>query len=143
MKIKMRTILAGPMGNMQPGQVVDVPDDTARTLIDGGFAEAVDVPSPVETEHVPSENHTVIEWLMSLTLKKLREMAAEMEIKGNAENARATKTELAEALAAAGVSAPSPDDDDNDTTKPIETASMGGGERTANTAEPRRRTPSA
>ena len=42
MKIRLKTIMAGPGGSAGPGDVVDVPDDEASALIEGGYATAVD-----------------------------------------------------------------------------------------------------
>lgn len=44
MKIKMRTLMAGPDGTFQPGQTRDVSAKQAKALIDGGFAERVQTP---------------------------------------------------------------------------------------------------
>lgn len=41
MKIRMKTLAAGPDGILSPGQEVDLPADKARALIEGGYAEAV------------------------------------------------------------------------------------------------------
>lgn len=41
MKIRMKTLAAGPAGVYRPGQEVDLPADEARALIEGGYAEAV------------------------------------------------------------------------------------------------------
>ena len=55
MKIRMRTIYAGPTGTASPGQVVELADPAAKALIAGGFAVAVDAPAvpervaPIET----------------------------------------------------------------------------------------------
>jgi hypothetical protein len=42
MKVKMRTLAAGPDGLYQPGQEIDLPAKQARALIEGGYAEAVE-----------------------------------------------------------------------------------------------------
>lgn len=42
MKIRMKTLMAGPGGVAFPGQIVDVPPETGRLLIEGGYAEAVE-----------------------------------------------------------------------------------------------------
>ena len=47
MKVRMRTLAAGPGGVLRPGQVVDLPEKQARALIQGGYAEEV-IPSDVE-----------------------------------------------------------------------------------------------
>lgn len=55
MKIKMITLAAGPNGNLEPGQEVDVPVEFAQQLIEGGYAveieEAIsDQPSAISEE---------------------------------------------------------------------------------------------
>lgn len=51
MKIRMLTLAAGPDGVLQAGKIAEVPEATARALIAGGYAVAVEVtpgpPSPV------------------------------------------------------------------------------------------------
>lgn len=44
MKIKMITLEAGPEGIKQPGGIYDVDPKEGKTLVDGGYAEAVDEP---------------------------------------------------------------------------------------------------
>jgi hypothetical protein len=46
MKVRMKTISAGPDGTVQAGEVVELPAKLARVLIDEGFAEAVETLSP-------------------------------------------------------------------------------------------------
>jgi hypothetical protein len=41
-KIKLKTIMAGPGGCFDPGQIISVEDDLAYSLIAGGYAEYVD-----------------------------------------------------------------------------------------------------
>jgi hypothetical protein len=41
MRIRMRTMLAGPAGVLHVGQVADLEPATAKALIAGGYAEAV------------------------------------------------------------------------------------------------------
>lgn len=41
MKIKLRTTYAGPAGTHASGSIVDMPDDEAKGLIDGGYAAQV------------------------------------------------------------------------------------------------------
>ncbi len=48
MKIRLNTIYAGPAGVIQPGQEVEMPDDAAAPLVEGGYA--VDLSAPVEGE---------------------------------------------------------------------------------------------
>jgi hypothetical protein len=47
MLVKLKTMMCGPSGNFGIGQIADFGDDQARALIDGGYAEAVDVPRAV------------------------------------------------------------------------------------------------
>lgn len=42
MRIRMKTIMAGPTRNAAPGQVIDVPKAEAYTLIEAGAAEQVE-----------------------------------------------------------------------------------------------------
>ena len=46
MKIKLRTLVANPDGVFQPGTVVDFPEWSAKQLVDGGFAEALETAPP-------------------------------------------------------------------------------------------------
>ncbi len=49
MKIKMRTLCAGPGGIIQPG-IRDVPESLARQLLASGAAEIVDETRPEKVE---------------------------------------------------------------------------------------------
>lgn len=40
MRVKLRTMYSGPRGNCGAGCVIDLPDNEAQGLIDGGYAEA-------------------------------------------------------------------------------------------------------
>ncbi len=55
MKVRMKTLMAGPDGVLQPGQVVDLPVEQAETLIAGGFAVAVEVAQKLESPPVAVE----------------------------------------------------------------------------------------
>ncbi len=46
MRIKLRTIYAGPLGTFQPGAVVDFPEAQAEALVAGGYATPVVEPAP-------------------------------------------------------------------------------------------------
>ena len=39
MKIKANVLLAGPWGVAQPGEWLDVPEQIAKVLVEGGFAD--------------------------------------------------------------------------------------------------------
>lgn len=59
MRVRMKTVGAGPQGVWAAGQVVDIDAETASQLIEGRFAEAVDpvekpAPEP-ETPMTPTE----------------------------------------------------------------------------------------
>ncbi len=41
MKIRLKTLMAGPEGVFPPASVIETSDDEARALIAGGFAEPV------------------------------------------------------------------------------------------------------
>lgn len=56
MRVKLRTIMAGPNGVSQPGDIVDLPKEDAQRLIDGGQADAVSGVAVTERAvDVPSE----------------------------------------------------------------------------------------
>lgn len=46
MKVKLKTVMAGPNGTYQPGAVADLPEKDAYALCEGGFAEQVEEPKP-------------------------------------------------------------------------------------------------
>ena len=50
MKVKMKTLAAGPKSVWRPGQVVNVDAEVARVLIEGGYAERVE-----KAESLPQE----------------------------------------------------------------------------------------
>lgn len=43
MHVRMKTRMAGPQGTAEPGAVIEVEVAHARVLVDGGFAEALDM----------------------------------------------------------------------------------------------------
>ena len=43
MKVKMLTLQAGPNGVREPGKVYDIPAIEAKSLIGGGYAQAVEI----------------------------------------------------------------------------------------------------
>ena len=45
MRIRMKTTMAGPMGAVSAGQVVDLPKDQASLLVKGGYAELQRAPA--------------------------------------------------------------------------------------------------
>lgn len=57
MKVQMKTIMCGPDGTGHPGQVVDVDDDRAIALVEGGYAEFIEEAKeavlPAETAEAP------------------------------------------------------------------------------------------
>lgn len=66
MKIRLISLMAGPAGVVQPGQVIDMqPDSYAEAMVAGGYAEKVEAkdaapmasPAPAETTTAaPPEN---------------------------------------------------------------------------------------
>lgn len=124
-KVLMRTGGANPAGlTWQPGQVVELSDESAEATIAGGYGTRVKAPAVEEDiEEVA---------LMALTNDELLELAVENGITGLA--SRPTKAELVAALRDAGVMAPQ-----------LETAELEGGEVAAVTdaPPPRERVPSA
>ena len=63
MKIRMKTIMAGPDGVVLAGQIVDLPAAKAIELLNGGYAHAVDPPATETATIEPQENamiHTTL-----------------------------------------------------------------------------------
>lgn len=48
MRVKLKTLMAGPEGVSQVGQTITVTDDEGKQLLDGGFAELVSVSADEE-----------------------------------------------------------------------------------------------
>lgn len=44
MRVRMKTLMAGPGGVFSPGELADLPQATAYALCEGGYAEQVDEP---------------------------------------------------------------------------------------------------
>ena len=44
MKLRLKTLMAGPDGVFPPGSVIDPPDDEAEALISAGYAERLEPP---------------------------------------------------------------------------------------------------
>jgi hypothetical protein len=44
MKVRLKTLMAGPEGVFVPGSVVDLDIDEAETLVSAGYAEPLDRP---------------------------------------------------------------------------------------------------
>jgi hypothetical protein len=54
-RVKLLTLMAGPTGVFQPGQIVTISTDMATALVAGGYAEMVDqVADPVEASGLPA-----------------------------------------------------------------------------------------
>jgi hypothetical protein len=54
MKVRLKTLMAGPEGVFQPGSVVDLDAEQAEALVSSGYAERLE--RPVETAAIePSE----------------------------------------------------------------------------------------
>ncbi len=65
MRIKLLTLMAGPQGAYDAGQIVDMPEVQAKELISGGYAVACDMPVKkamvMETAMVQSPETAMIE----------------------------------------------------------------------------------
>ena len=68
MKIKMTSLAAGPAGIMYPGREYNLPDEQARELIDGGYAEITSL-QIVDTIDESIETAT-LESAVETTMKK-------------------------------------------------------------------------
>lgn len=53
MRVRMKSLMAGPAGVAQPGQVIDLAAAEAYDLIERGYAEQVDDPAAVERAIAP------------------------------------------------------------------------------------------
>ena len=54
MKIRLKTLVAGPEGVSLPGSLIEHSPEEARTLIAGGYAEAVPRPAAQEKDEPPA-----------------------------------------------------------------------------------------
>lgn len=57
MRVRMKTIMAGPAGTAGPGDILDLPDAVAYDLIERRFADQVEeaVTGPAETATAPAQ----------------------------------------------------------------------------------------
>lgn len=55
MKVRFKALSAGPNGVIRPGDVVDVSRNEAMTLVDCGYAEALE-PLVTEPENAPNDD---------------------------------------------------------------------------------------
>ncbi len=53
MKIRLKTLMAGPEGVFPPGSVIEVSSEEARALIAGGYAEPVPNPDAPQAPELP------------------------------------------------------------------------------------------
>ena len=70
MQVKMRTGYASPAGTCGPGQVIDVPDEEAEALINGGYAEAVGGCTPPVIEQAPEPEVATVEPKIERAVRK-------------------------------------------------------------------------
>ncbi len=57
MRIRLKTLMAGPEGVFQPGSVIDIDPDEAGPLVSAGCAELIE--RPVETAAFEPANRAV------------------------------------------------------------------------------------
>ena len=55
MRVRFKTISAGPKGALFPGDLLDVSDSEAKVLVDGGYADYVTPPAPKHEPEKPVE----------------------------------------------------------------------------------------
>ncbi len=53
MRVKLKTVMCGPLGNFAIGQDVDFDEAQAQALIYGGYAEAIAIPAATAMIVVP------------------------------------------------------------------------------------------
>ncbi|OPX87738.1 MAG: hypothetical protein A4E53_02360 [Pelotomaculum sp. PtaB.Bin104] len=103
MKVKIKTIMAGPDGSYMPGDEPDLSGVTTQDLIAGGFAEAIEEPvikheEPAETDSGTPEHEDPNPVLEDMALAELRDLAKAFGIDGHKMN----KATLIKALSARG-----------------------------------------
>ena len=108
-RVKLQTILAGPNGNGQPGDVLEMTDEDAAELIAGRFAVAVDATPEPESDGGASDGDAADERQMTLTDLRIR--ARELHIDGRSTMSRG---EIEAAIAAAEVALEAGDGTDED-----------------------------
>jgi hypothetical protein len=57
MKVRLKTLMAGPDGMFQPGSVIDLEGNEAQSLVSAGYAEPIE--RPVETAAFEPGNRAV------------------------------------------------------------------------------------
>jgi len=57
--VRMITLMAGPLGVFQPGQVVNLPAQAAQALVAGGYATAEGTPLPISPGREVAETAAV------------------------------------------------------------------------------------
>jgi len=58
MRVRLLARIACPSGTFAPGEIAELPDDLARPLIAGRYAEAAEAPRAVPVTPVPIEPET-------------------------------------------------------------------------------------
>jgi len=57
MRVRLKTLMAGPQGVFQPGSVIDLDIDEAEALVSAGYAEPLE--RPIETAAFEPGNRAV------------------------------------------------------------------------------------
>ncbi len=63
MRVRMKTLYAGPAGVIHQGKEGDIPEAEAQALIAGGYADAVGMPEKVpvyEAAEIPAYDRAVV-----------------------------------------------------------------------------------
>ena len=75
MRVRFKTISAGPRGAIFPGDLLDVSESEAKTLVDGGYAEYVE---PPKSEPEPKKLEDATEEVRATPRKPRRRPADEV-----------------------------------------------------------------
>lgn len=75
MRVRFKTISAGPKGAIFPGDLLDVSESEARMLVERGYAEYVTPPAEKPAEEPEKEAETTME--VYATPRKPRRRAAD------------------------------------------------------------------
>jgi 4'-phosphopantetheinyl transferase EntD len=91
MKVKMNTIMCGPEGNFQPGQIAEFEDKKAKDLINGGFAEKYEDPEEAARKAAAAKKKAEQEAARKAAEEAAQKADQEEATTGPAENAATGK----------------------------------------------------
>ena len=90
MRVRMKTLYAGPAGVIHPGKECDISADAGQALISGGYADAVGMPEKVpgyEAAEIPAYERAVVTKRKPGRPPKLAVIQATRQVKAEREHA--------------------------------------------------------